>query len=52
MKRKTKEDVILILLILLFIASLIRTEFISLFAFFIGYLLGKKNKKEQWIKLK
>ncbi len=52
MKQKTKEDTVLMLLIILFIASLIRTEFISLFGFLIGYLLGKKNKSETWLTLK
>ena len=52
MKPKNKEETLIVIMLIFFLASLIRTEFIAIFIFLLGFILGRQNKTEKWVKLK
>lgn len=50
-----KEDntfLLRILIIFLFVASIIRVQFIPVLSFVIGFWISSINKSEKWVKLK
>jgi len=47
-----KEDSLIYITIILLVSSLLRKEFLPLFAFSLGFLTGNFNKVEKWITLK
>ena len=49
---KDKENIILIIMIVIFLGSLIRSQFIPVLGFVVGVYVGSINKKEEWIKIK
>lgn len=50
--RFRKSDTLIYVTVALFVASLIRKDFLPIFGFSLGFLLGNFNKVEKWINLK
>ena len=51
-QERQQDNFLFYFMIAFFIASLIRTEFIPVFAFFIGVILGRLKNNEKWVRLK
>jgi hypothetical protein len=51
MMQKDKLRILIIIIIVVFIASLIRTEYITILCFIFGFFLAEMQHKEKWIKL-
>ena len=51
MIQKDKLRILIIIIIVVFIASLIRTEYIPILGFIFGFFLAEMQQKEKWVKL-
>lgn len=51
MIQKEKLRILIIIIIVVFIASLIRTQYIPILGFIFGFFLSELQHKEKWVKL-